>query len=381
MRYFDQSKTKPLAKFLTLLILVLFSTNMLYADVVKEKWEEFDWESLSEEDILSGNFDPENFPNIFQVLELEIKSGVTRMKDPDELVITDPDLESLFMFYGVNGLVAKYPDANEDNSNNAIEYPGDNPSTVYRIHIENKNDIIPIIWTLNENENIGSVEFVLPTIPIPMSSGISEIRPNDFCWHDQWYFMTGVPRSIDIERTWHLTTGTEDVVLGHIDWRIRSSDLSEFNDEIPASRIVTGSYLTPCHILNEDNDNDNDLDRVAETGWADTYHGVSTLSVMAANGNNDHGIAGINWNSPIYHVKMEWDLRWGAGLDWWNWNNLVDLWDWGGTNGRAQTMINNIVTYNERNPNSQKNFVINASVAIPNDETKGVTKMAYFNNG
>jgi len=126
-------------------------------------------------------------------------------------------------------------------------------------------------------------------------------RPNDPRLTEQTYLQT-----IQAFQAWDITTGGKnyegtDIVIAVIDegYDITHEDLRnnifEFRNEIPGDGI--------------DNDGNGTIDD--KNGWNQDNntgihytrsHGTNVIGVLGAEGNNDRGIAGINWNTKILPV-------------------------------------------------------------------------------
>lgn len=97
-----------------------------------------------------------------------------------------------------------------------------------------------------------------------------QTRPNDPLFADQWNMTIG-----DVPDAWRFTRGSNDVLLVSIDTGIPiSNGVADFSD-------LTGNRLTFLGSASGSN------------------HGHQAVSVMAATPNNNDGIAGINWGSPV----------------------------------------------------------------------------------
>ena len=127
------------------------------------------------------------------------------------------------------------------------------------------------------------------------------IKPNDTRLSDQYYL-----NLINAYNAWDITNGGTDfagkeIIIGVVDdgYDLQHEDLSG------------NIYLNPDEIAgdNKDNDSNGFIDDV--NGWNQRTkngvhdlksHGTNILGVLGAKGNNQKGIAGINWNIKILPV-------------------------------------------------------------------------------
>lgn len=114
------------------------------------------------------------------------------------------------------------------------------------------------------------------------------VTPNDPLYEQQWNL-----HAMGVQNAWYFSTGSEDILLGvqdsglgvrnnsiHEDLRIDNYDLDNIYDEF--FRNVEGDSF----------------------GTKSKSHGTSVQGIIAAISNNSTGIAGINWNSEVYHIDV-----------------------------------------------------------------------------
>lgn len=160
-------------------------------------------------------------------------------------------------------------------------------------------------YILDSDDNVALFELLKNT---PQVEGVQwdktlewRKRPNDSRVGEQNYLET-----IKAFQAWDITTGGTDfegrqIVVAVIDegFDIEHEDLVnnifEFPNEIPGDGI--------------DNDNNGTIDDVNGWNQADNNgihksrsHGTNVIGVLGAEGNNNKGIAGINWNTKILLV-------------------------------------------------------------------------------
>ena len=106
-----------------------------------------------------------------------------------------------------------------------------------------------------------------------------QVVPTDPRYPQQW----ALPK-VNAEDAWNLETGANNVVIGVIDSGISmSGGVLDHDDLSTAGRITLGTDFI-------DGGTPRDLNG----------HGTHVAGIAAAAGNNGAGIAGMNWNSPIY---------------------------------------------------------------------------------
>ena len=109
-----------------------------------------------------------------------------------------------------------------------------------------------------------------------------EVHPNDTYFGSQWNLAVA-----DVPSAWRFTQGASNVLLASLDTGILTAvGSSNGIFDIATNRLIT--YSTEVDDFN------------------DYGHGHSAISIMAGTANNSvginaiNGIAGINWNSPVY---------------------------------------------------------------------------------
>ncbi|MBX2886730.1 MAG: S8 family peptidase [Granulosicoccus sp.] len=181
-------------------------------------------------------------------------------------------------------------------------------------------------------------------------------NPDDRLFQAQWQHQTfyTTPASMDLINTWDITTGSYDIVVAVIDTGIRY-DHADLTDRLLAGYdFVSAINDTPEIMLPvpsaynfvKSNDGDGrDPDPTDPGDGVDqtlheqmdalgidcpvtdsTWHGTSMTSLLAANGNDGFGIAGVDWHARVLPVRAigrcggnRSDLldaiRWAAGVN------------------------------------------------------------------
>jgi len=107
----------------------------------------------------------------------------------------------------------------------------------------------------------------------------AQIVPNDPRYPEQW-----APPLVDAEEAWDLETGKPNALIGIIDSGISITGSSlDHADLSTPGRFTLGTDFV-------DGGTPQDLNG----------HGTHVAGIAAAVGNNGAGIAGMNWNSPVY---------------------------------------------------------------------------------
>jgi serine protease len=150
--------------------------------------------------------------------------------------------------------------------------------------------------------------------------------PNDELYPFQWNYSDPVA-GINLPAAWDITTGSTTVVIAIADTGSRPhpdaakgpagydfiSDPFAANDGDgrDASPVDTGDGVTPTDVLTHP-------DLVASVS---SWHGESVAGLAGAIANNTTGIAGVDWNAAVLHVRV---LGKGGGAD----SDILDGINW-----------------------------------------------------
>lgn len=137
-------------------------------------------------------------------------------------------------------------------------------------------------------------------------------RPDDQFFNEQWGMSNGGDpidgvfgrrdADIDADDAWYHTTGTSSIVVGLIDTGIdyRHRDLKSNVWSAPAPFIVTvGGHTMLCPAGSHGY---NAIDRSCDP-MDDVGHGTHMSGTIGAVGNNDRGVAGVNWTTSLMALK------------------------------------------------------------------------------
>ncbi|MGI8467995.1 MAG: S8 family serine peptidase [Pyrinomonadaceae bacterium] len=132
--------------------------------------------------------------------------------------------------------------------------------------------------------------------------------PNDPMFADQWALSNdgknGGKEKADINAllAWKKTQGSEDIVVAVLDSGVDythpdlAANIWTRPDSLPA---YTDDELGTFNDLHGFNATDNDADPMDDNG-----HGTHCAGIIGAEGDNDEGIAGINWHVEIMPLKF-----------------------------------------------------------------------------
>jgi serine protease len=159
------------------------------------------------------------------------------------------------------------------------------------------------------------------------------LTPNDNMLYYQWYLGNEGADSgvgINAEEAWEFTSGSAEVVVAVVDSGI--TDHAELQ-----GRILYGYDLVSDPWMANDGDgwdaNASDPGNWiypnecydGSPGSPSSWHGTHVAGIIGAKGNNNEGVAGVNWNSRILPVRVIGrcggrvsdivdGMRWAAGL-------------------------------------------------------------------
>lgn len=146
--------------------------------------------------------------------------------------------------------------------------------------------------------------------------------PNDPLYGQQWHYYESVG-GINAPAAWDMTTGSSAIVIAILD-----TGITDHPDLIARSAPGLGyDFVSDTSMSNDGDGRDsNPRDPGDWCGsWSSSWHGTHVAGTIGAASNNGIGVAGVNWNSPLLHVRVMgacggYDsdiidgLRWAAGL-------------------------------------------------------------------
>ncbi|MCL6542830.1 MAG: S8 family serine peptidase [Roseiflexus sp.] len=147
------------------------------------------------------------------------------------------------------------------------------------------------------------------------------LTPNDPLYAQQWHYYESVG-GINAPAAWDITTGSNTIVVAIID-----TGVTDHPDLIGRSVPGLGYDFVSANISNDGDGRDNNPRDPGDWCGSEnsSWHGTHVAGTIGAISNNGTGVAGINWNSPLLHVRVlgtcggyESDvidgMRWAAGL-------------------------------------------------------------------
>ena len=178
----------------------------------------------------------------------------------------------------------------------------------------NKRDLLPY-YVLKTDRRVLSLCAELnadPDIEYAQPNYIYHIcrTPNDPDFPDQY-----AHQLIQMEDAWEIETGSRDVIVAVIDTGVdvNHPDLKDNiwvnEDEIPDNQIDDdgNGYVDDIHGWNF-GDDDN-IVTPSGTSSSTVSHGTQVSGVIAAVGNNNEGVCGVNWSSSIMALRMSLDFE------------------------------------------------------------------------
>jgi tripartite motif-containing protein 71 len=146
------------------------------------------------------------------------------------------------------------------------------------------------------------------------------LTPNDPRYGDQWHYYESTG-GINAPAAWDITTGSNAIVVAILDTGV--------TDHPDLTRSVPGlGYDFVSEDISNDGDG-RDSDPRDPGDWcgsgSSSWHGTHVAGTIGAVSNNGVGVAGVNWTSPLLHVRVLgacWGyssdiidgMRWAAGL-------------------------------------------------------------------
>ncbi len=157
------------------------------------------------------------------------------------------------------------------------------------VSCDNADSVFAAVEQLGQSS---MVKWAGPNIAFqPLLSG--QMIPNDEYFSKQWHLhntgQTGGTPNADVNapEAWEITAGDPDIVVAILDTGVDANHPDLVNN------IVSGYDFI------ED-------DAIPEPGrfWADDAHGTNCAGLVAAQGNNGIGVAGIAWNCSIMPIRI-----------------------------------------------------------------------------
>jgi serine protease len=202
---------------------------------------------------------------------------------------------------------------------------------------------LPRRMALDEVERIAQRLRTTPTVLAvePDERVYPMLAPNDPRYGEQWHYGLPAPKfGANLEAAWDITTGSANLVVAIIDSGVRL----DHEDMVGRSSAGNPGYDMIDDVLTANDGDGRDSDPSDPGDWVTTteafdpdsfffgcdpadssWHGTHVAGTIGANGNNNIGVAGINWNSKLLYVRALGkcggftsdtadSIRWAAGL-------------------------------------------------------------------
>ena len=148
--------------------------------------------------------------------------------------------------------------------------------------------------------------FILAVFALPQS--VLALTPNDPYYADQWYL-----DQIDASSAWNIETGSSDVVVAVLDTGVDLDhpDLAQ-NIWTNVGEIAGNNkddddngFVDDVHGWDFVQDDNDPLPTLRDNSSIDVLsHGTVIAGLIAAQSDNDEGVAGLAWNARIMPVRM-----------------------------------------------------------------------------
>jgi subtilisin family serine protease len=232
-----------------------------------------------------------------QAVYILAQGGLFGISGPGKVTLANAGLTNMAIYSfldsaGATGIEKIFPDYNPPETL-YVNYEGDsvrllNLSQYYRIEFADSIDWrdLDSSWTGTDSfQIIGQEEYIYPTI----------MTPNDPYWFRQWYLQSAEQYSVKADSAWCYTTGNPHVMVGIVD-----AGLDRNHPDLSGRQIYAYNVCESSEDISDDQD---------EIRPHPGNHGTPVTGIIAANGNNDTGVAGLNWKSPIYFAKIAKDNK------------------------------------------------------------------------
>lgn len=153
-------------------------------------------------------------------------------------------------------------------------------------------DVSAVISAVEQLKNNSLIEWTALNIAFEPQL-YDRLIPNDEYFDRQWHLcntgQTGGIHNADVNApgAWEITTGDPNIIVAILDTGVDANHPDLINNMVPGYDFI-------------------DNDAIPEPGrfWVNDAHGTSCAGLVAAQGNNGIGVAGIAWNCKIMPIRM-----------------------------------------------------------------------------
>jgi serine protease len=133
------------------------------------------------------------------------------------------------------------------------------------------------------------------------------LTPSDTLYEQQWHYP-----AMNLPEAWDLTTGTPesgDVIVAVVDTGIYSSHPDLINKLTSGYDFISDpenssdndpGYAAPNSDIDDNPEDPGDGGDISSSSW----HGTHVAGIIAAETNNDYGIAGVSWGAKIMPLRV-----------------------------------------------------------------------------
>jgi thermitase len=172
-------------------------------------------------------------------------------------------------------------------------------------------DNVDAATLVNEYQQLPEVEYAEPNFEIELDAAeapLVPVLPHDPQFTDQWALSNsgqrGGKQGADISATlaWATTTGSDKVVVAVLD-----SGVDYTHEDLVENMWVRPASMAPYHdneLGTIDDENGFNAIDTASDPMDENGHGTHCAGIIGAEGENDIGIAGVNWKVKIMPLKF-----------------------------------------------------------------------------
>ena len=218
-------------------------------------------------------------PDQFQINNGLVRTGIS-------------SLDAINTRYQVNGVEKIFRTTDKDDRFGLAQF--------YKVTLPINSDVFSVIKEYQKNPMVIFAEpnhlfqaYTVPDDPYYSSSG---------SWNQSYPDMWGL-HTVHAQDAWNITTGSQDIVVAVVD-----SGVDYAHPDIAANMWINQDEI-PSNGIDDDGDGFVDNMYGADFAYNDSDpmdgfgHGTHCAGTIAAVGNNDLGVVGVNWRAQIMAVK------------------------------------------------------------------------------